>query len=94
VIDKKIAAVGSFNFDPRSQKLNTETMAIIEDQTVAKQLLDGMNETLLQCYKLDQNGNPEGYSVKYPGVSKKKIFLTKLIQFLFVPLAKNQLAPL
>jgi putative cardiolipin synthase len=94
VIDERIAAVGSFNFDPRSQKLNTETMAIIEDPKVARQLLDAMNETLLQCYKLDENGRPEGFDFKYPGVSKKKIFLTKLIQFFLVPLVKNQLAPL
>ena len=93
VIDERIAAVGSFNFDPRSQILNTETMAIVEDETVAAQLLEDMNETLAQCYRLDENGRPEGHAVKYPGVSKKKIFITKLIQFLFVPLARKQLAP-
>jgi hypothetical protein len=46
---------------------------------------------LLECYKLDGNGRPEGYDRRYPEVTRKKIFLTKLVQYLLVPLIKTQL---
>jgi putative cardiolipin synthase len=39
VIDGRTVLVGSYNFDPRSQNLNTEVMCEAEDETVAQQLL-------------------------------------------------------
>lgn len=38
VIDNKIAYIGTFNFDPRSENLNTEVGVIIHNQQLAKQL--------------------------------------------------------
>jgi putative cardiolipin synthase len=91
VIDEKIAVVGSFNFDYLSERNNTETMVIIRDEVVAQDLAADMATTLLECYKLDGNGRPEGYDRRYPEVTRKKIFLTKLVQYLLVPLIKTQL---
>jgi putative cardiolipin synthase len=91
VIDSEIAAIGSFNFDPRSQDLNTETMAVLHDPKLAGLLTQSMNESLNISYKIDENGRPEGHDSKLPGVSLKKKIITKLIQFLIVPFAKNLL---
>lgn len=38
VIDQRIAVIGTFNLDPRSANLNTECMAVIYDNNVAKKL--------------------------------------------------------
>lgn len=91
VIDGKIAAVGSFNFDYLSERNNTETMIIVKDEQVAADLTADMETTILESYKLDEKGRPIGFDRRYPGVKGKKIFLTKLVQFLLVPLIKTQL---
>jgi cardiolipin synthase C len=38
VLDDRLALIGSFNIDPRSQHLNTETAVAINDRTTAQQL--------------------------------------------------------
>lgn len=88
VVDGEIAAIGSFNFDPRSQNLNTETMAIIDDATVAGLLVDSMAETLVDAQKINEKGRPEGQKKRLPGVKFGKKVLTRLIQYLVVPWAK------
>jgi len=42
VIDSEITVIGTFNLDPRSANLNTECIAIIHSQKVAKSVLKGM----------------------------------------------------
>ncbi len=42
VFDKKIAVVGSFNFNLRSTYLNTESLLVIESQSIAESLADDM----------------------------------------------------
>ena len=36
MVDSKIVYVGTFNFDPRSENLNTEVGAIIHDEALAR----------------------------------------------------------
>jgi phosphatidylserine/phosphatidylglycerophosphate/cardiolipin synthase-like enzyme len=91
VIDNKIAAIGSFNFDPRSQNLNTETMAVIHDENVATALTKSMDENVSMAYKIDSKGKPEGQKSRLPGASLKKKVLTRLIQYLVAPLIKGLL---
>ena len=43
VVDSKIVYIGTFNFDPRSENLNTEVGAIIHDETLARAV-----ETLIE----------------------------------------------
>jgi putative cardiolipin synthase len=38
VVDSRIAFIGTFNLDPRSENLNTEVGAIIHDESVARAL--------------------------------------------------------
>lgn len=44
VIDKRHVLIGSFNFDPRSIKLNTEILIAIDSPTLAKQALTLVNQ--------------------------------------------------
>lgn len=44
VIDGKIVAIGTFNFDPRSENLNTEVIAIIYDDMLAR-IVEGAIQT-------------------------------------------------
>jgi cardiolipin synthase C len=43
VLDDKIALIGSFNIDPRSQHLNTETAVAIRDSVTARQLRNNID---------------------------------------------------
>jgi putative cardiolipin synthase len=42
VVDGRLAMIGTFNIDPRSQFLNTEVMCVMEDEAFARQLLDSI----------------------------------------------------
>jgi cardiolipin synthase C len=42
VLDNQLALIGSFNMDPRSQHLNTETAVAVPDQETARQLRAGI----------------------------------------------------
>lgn len=42
VVDGRIAFIGSYNLDPRSENLNTEVGLLIEDETLARELLAEM----------------------------------------------------
>ncbi|MCA1979223.1 MAG: phospholipase D family protein [Thiobacillus sp.] len=46
VVDGKVAFVGTFNFDPRSENLNTEVGAIIRHEGLARQLQEIMETDL------------------------------------------------
>ncbi|WP_111977667.1 phospholipase D family protein [Algibacillus agarilyticus] len=42
VIDDNITVIGTFNLDPRSANLNTESIAVIKDPTITQQVKQGM----------------------------------------------------
>ncbi|MEI6898180.1 MAG: phospholipase D family protein [Psychromonas sp.] len=46
VFDRKIAVVGSFNFNLRSTYLNTESLLIIENQAIAESLADDIEQAM------------------------------------------------
>jgi putative cardiolipin synthase len=46
VFDRRIAAIGSFNFNLRSTYLNTESLLIIENQSVAESLANDMEQAM------------------------------------------------
>ena len=46
--DHERVFIGSFNFDPRSAKLNTEMGFVIESADLAKQIADGLEEGILK----------------------------------------------
>ncbi len=62
VIDQDIAVIGTFNLDPRSANLNTECVAIIYDDKIARKLFDAMDEDMKSenAWKTTLSFNPDG----------------------------------
>ena len=46
VFDRRVAVIGSFNFNLRSTYLNTESLLIIENQSIAESLADDIEEAM------------------------------------------------
>ncbi len=91
VIDDEIAIIGSFNLDPRSEKLNTETIAVVHKPKVASLLRKSMDISIESAYKVDENGQPIGFDEKLPGISKSKKFVLRLIQYTVAKLFRGLL---
>jgi putative cardiolipin synthase len=49
VLDDRLALIGSFNMDPRSQHLNTETAVAVHDKATAQQLRHNIEEHKTNC---------------------------------------------
>jgi cardiolipin synthase C len=47
VIDRKVAVIGTHNFDPRSDRFNTESVVLIEDPAVADRLARAIEQDIL-----------------------------------------------
>ena len=43
IVDGRVAMVGSYNIDPRSQYLNTEVTCVTEDEAFARELLGSVD---------------------------------------------------
>lgn len=52
VLDDRLALIGSFNIDPRSQHLNTETAVAIYDEAIARQLAGYINAHKKACVEI------------------------------------------
>ena len=90
VLDGTLAVVGSFNLDPRSQRLNTELAVVIDNPAWAAELAKSMDEHLANSAQIGPDGRPIGYDKRYPKAScRKKITLQ--IMRLFAPLIRSQL---
>jgi putative cardiolipin synthase len=61
VIDKKIAAIGTFNVDPRSINLNTEVGVIIPDAVSALELHGLISDDIKpeNSWHIDKDNNPD-----------------------------------
>lgn len=61
VIDKEIAAIGTFNFDPRSINLNTEVGMIVPDKITALELHDLITEDIQpeNSWFITKESNPD-----------------------------------
>lgn len=90
VIDDRIAIVGNFNIDPRSEFWNTELAVVAHDQRSALQLRASMDAHLHNAWRIKSDGTPAGEKKRFPGVSNKRILKLRVYQ-LFVPLIENQL---
>ncbi len=77
VVDSKVGYIGSFNFDPRSENLNTETGIFFNDETLAKQLESSI-ETDMSPYN-SWNVAREGHSHQSSFFKRSKVFMLKLV---------------
>lgn len=77
VIDGEKAFIGSFNFDPRSENLNTEAGIFIEDNILAKEL-----ETAIEIDMLPENSwnvMVDGHSHNSSILKRTKVLFLKLV---------------
>ncbi|HEX6851792.1 MAG TPA: phospholipase D family protein [Candidatus Polarisedimenticolaceae bacterium] len=58
VFDGRWVVVGSFNLDPRSEFLNTETAVIVDDPDAANVASLAMDAHLARAYRIDPRGKP------------------------------------
>ncbi len=90
VIDDKVAIVGNFNIDPRSELLNTELAVVAHDEEVARQLRLSMEAHLTNAWLLGADGRAIGVSKRFPGAKLGKIIKLRFFQVL-APFIKKQL---
>jgi putative cardiolipin synthase len=90
VIDGRIALVGSYNADPRSQNLNTEVMCVTEDERVARELLDSIDGHVQNAWKVHRRSGRPLLGEHDRGVSRGQAFRLWGAKFL-LPIIENQL---
>jgi cardiolipin synthase C len=88
VLDDRLALIGSFNIDPRSQHLNTETAVAINDRVTARQLSRYIDAHKPNCTRitLSQLVAPNESARLSTGKRFKASFLKALL-----PLLRGQL---
>jgi cardiolipin synthase C len=90
VLDGETAIVGSYNLDPRSERLNRELALVVRDRGLAGRLDATFDEHLRNAWRIDARGWPEGADKPFPGVSRGKVFRLRLLRLL-TPFIEGQL---
>lgn len=90
LIDGETAIVGSYNLDPRSERLNTELALVFQDRPLAVEMQGTMDEHLERSVRIDERGFPEGADEPYPGISRGKVLKLRLLRLL-APLIRSQI---
>ncbi|HET6884447.1 MAG TPA: phosphatidylserine/phosphatidylglycerophosphate/cardiolipin synthase family protein, partial [Pirellulales bacterium] len=90
VVDRSAAFVGSYNFDPRSELLNTETGVIVHDAGVAEWVLNSIGEHLGRSYQFGPDGRAVADGSRHPGASLGRILHMQSTR-LFAPLFRKSL---
>jgi cardiolipin synthase C len=73
LIDGCISIIGSYNFDPRSEYLNTETAVVTRDAWVADDLIDSMAENFANAWQIGPDGKPINSTDRHPGADKARV---------------------
>jgi len=90
VVDGSTAFVGSFNFDPRSEYLNTETGVVVGDPQVVEWVLASIDDHLRNAFLIGRHGRSVSHGVRQPGASRAKILRLQPIR-VFVPAIRRML---
>lgn len=90
VIDSQIAYVGSYNFDPRSEYLNTETGVVVDDPAVAALVAESIGEHLRRAYRFCPDGRDLATGRRQPGAAPGRIMQTEPLRIL-APLLRRSL---
>lgn len=90
VIDGETVIVGSYNLDPRSQRLNRELALVVKSRELAAELRRRMDRHLEHAVKIDARGYPVGSDERYPGIARKKVWQLRMLRLL-APLVRGQL---
>jgi putative cardiolipin synthase len=88
VLDDRLALIGSFNIDPRSQHLNTETAVAIHDEVTAQQLRRNISAHKANCTHITPDElNAHDQSGERPFFQRVKVSVLKV----FLPVLHAQL---
>lgn len=90
VIDGETVVVGSYNLDPRSERLNRELALAVRSRPLAEEMRRRMDGHLERAKRIDARGFPEGAAEPYPGVARGKVRRLRLLRLL-APLIRGQL---
>lgn len=90
LVDGCISIIGSYNFDPRSEYLNTETAVMSCDPCVADALIGSMAEHFACAWRIGPDGKPLGADCKHPGAGWGRIMKLRCDR-LVAPLIKRHL---
>ena len=92
-IDRKTVAVGSFNFDPLSSRLNTEVLAVVKDNPrVGAELDDAINDRIASLgARIGSDLKPVGSDDRFPDTTAEKRFKTQLFRDTVMPLFRGHL---
>jgi putative cardiolipin synthase len=85
------AVIGSYNFNARSHKQDTEMYAISSETELVEELYESMQTNLEMTAKVQKNGKLEGYNKRLPHTTLMKRITTTLMRFLLVPIIKSQI---
>lgn len=91
VFDGKRSIIGSYNLDPRSQNINTETLAVVEDPAIAQELEASMQKKLAYARRIGPNGKPIGSKTKFPGLSFGQKVAFRFWQYTLAVLLRSQI---
>jgi phosphatidylserine/phosphatidylglycerophosphate/cardiolipin synthase-like enzyme len=90
VFDGETGVVGSYNLDPRSERLNTELALVFQDRPLAEEMMGTLDENLKRSVRIDERGFPEGADEPYPGIPRSKVRKLWLFR-LIAPLIRSQI---
>ena len=76
VIDGKIACIGTFNLDPRSENLNTEVAVVVRDERFARRVQSAIEEDMLPENSWNAREEPDKY---VPLTKRGKVRLWQLL---------------
>lgn len=73
VIDDRLALIGSYNFDPRSEDLNTESLVLVDDPQAAALLTASIAAHQADSDRIGRDGRAEGATQSYQGASTERV---------------------
>ncbi|HEV3021986.1 MAG TPA: phosphatidylserine/phosphatidylglycerophosphate/cardiolipin synthase family protein [Pirellulales bacterium] len=75
VVDGTTAFVGSFNFDPRSEFLNTETGVVVSDPQVAEWVQASIDDHMQNAFRVGRHGRSVAHGIRNPGAPAANVLL-------------------
>ena len=83
VVDGRVSLIGSYNIDPRSQYLNTEVMCMSEDEEIAREVREAIDDHVTNAWAIHR-------TARGPRISRVESFRIWATQ-MFLRLIEHQL---
>jgi phosphatidylserine/phosphatidylglycerophosphate/cardiolipin synthase-like enzyme len=90
LIDGSVAMVGSYNFDPRSEHLNTELAVVVYDPEFVGLLTASIAENMGHAHYIRPDGRAGPERIHHPGATRAKILALQPMR-IFAPIIRRSL---